>query len=531
MDLKGPCITVVGLGPGAPGQMTLGALEVLRSARRVILRTERHPAVEELRRQGISFETCDDLYERAEKFEDVYEEVARRVLMAWEKVAPDPLAYAVPGHPLVGEESVRRLLALAAGRGIKVELEPGLSFLEAVYTRMRLDPLQGLVVLDALAPEWPPLPPSVGRLVAQLHSRLVASDVKLRLMRDFPDEYKVFLIRAAGQPGRERVEELPLYQLDRLEWLDHETSLYVPGNAVSMPEGRIEAAPSFRGPAYRLALYPLDPLVGVMQRLRGEGGCPWDRAQSHQSLKPYMVEESYEIWEAIDEGDADKLCEELGDLLLQIIFHAQIASEEGSFDFNDVVEGVVAKMIRRHPHVFGEAKVSGVQEVIENWEEIKRRENGKERPSFLDGIPLHLPALSYAQKVQRKAAQVGFDWEDLRGVVQKVWEEAREVQHSYRYLERQRASGASEAALAGARGRLEGEFGDLLFAVVNLARFLDVDAEASLRRAVHKFQRRFRRLEELARTRGKGLEEMSLAEMDSLWEEAKKEEAGEKAES
>ncbi|MGQ9778397.1 MAG: nucleoside triphosphate pyrophosphohydrolase [Bacillota bacterium] len=250
-------------------------------------------------------------------------------------------------------------------------------------------------------------------------------------------------------------------------------------------------------------------LTEIMTRLRGEGGCPWDKQQTHLSLKPYLIEEAYEVLEAIDAGSPERLQEELGDLLLQIVFHAQIAKEEGYFDLEGVARAINEKLIRRHPHVFGERTVASVEEVLVNWERLKENEYGEERASALAGVPIGLPALMRAQKLQAKAAKVGFDWPDLSGALAKLEEELREFR----------------AVLAEAepnRNRLADEFGDLLFALVNVARFLSIDAEEALRQTTEKFCRRFHYIEEVAKARGRRLPEMELAEMDELWEEAKK---------
>jgi tetrapyrrole methylase family protein/MazG family protein len=279
-----------------------------------------------------------------------------------------------------------------------------------------------------------------------------------------------------------------------------------------------------------------------MVRLRGGEGCPWDREQTHQSLKPYVIEEAYEVWDAIDEDEPEKLCEELGDLLLQVVFHAQLAAETGAFTMNDVVESIVTKLIRRHPHVFADVKVRGVGDVLTNWEAIKQGEKGaRGRSSALDGIPKHLPALLTAQKMQGKAARTGFEWPDQAAAVDKVWEEAREVRAAYaRYRELSEAGGsgapsdetkargeapASEPAareLAAARAHLEEEVGDLLFAVVNVARFLHVNAEVALRRTVVKFARRFRRMEETAAAEGQSVKDLDLDRLLALWAQAKR---------
>ncbi len=249
-----------------------------------------------------------------------------------------------------------------------------------------------------------------------------------------------------------------------------------------------------------------DELIRVMAQLRAPEGCPWDREQSHRSLRPYLLEETYEALEAIDAEDWARLSDELGDVLLQVVFHAQLASERGDFDIEDVVAGIVAKLRRRHPHVFGTASVSGADEVVDRWEQIKRGEAGcEDRNSALDGIPESLPALQRAHKLQRRAARAGFDWDDIAGPRAKIDEELAEV-------------AAADAA------SVEHEIGDLLFAVVNYARFLGVEPESALRRANERFIQRFRSVERAAGS-AERLQAMSLDEMDELWEQAKTEEA------
>ena len=257
-----------------------------------------------------------------------------------------------------------------------------------------------------------------------------------------------------------------------------------------------------------------DELVQIMKRLRDPGGCPWDREQNHESLKPYLVEEVYEVLDAIDRMDDGALKEELGDLMLQIVFHAQIASEAGAFGLADVAGTIADKLVRRHPHVFGETKVDGVAGVMVNWDRIKGREYGEERTSILSGVPSALPALMRAQKLQDKAAKVGFEWEDISGALAKFEEERHEFQAALANHGRN-ADQESHAHLCE-------EFGDVLFTLVNIARYLDIDSEDALRRTADKFQRRFRYIEETAAGRGRQLAEMTLVEMDALWEETKR---------
>jgi len=243
-------------------------------------------------------------------------------------------------------------------------------------------------------------------------------------------------------------------------------------------------------------------LAVIIARLRGPNGCPWDREQTHASLRGNLLSECYEALEALDEGNTQKICEELGDLLLQIVLHAQIARDAGEFEISDVIRGISEKIVRRHPHVFGTATAKDAGEVMHNWEALKRQER-EEGTSMLEGVPKDMPALGYAYEIQRRAARVGFDWEDTAGVLDKLAEEVRE----YREAENPEAR--------------EREFGDLLFTLVNLARREGTDPEAALRGANRRFYSRFAYMERLCRTRGLDLAKLSLEELDGLWEEAK----------
>ena len=245
-----------------------------------------------------------------------------------------------------------------------------------------------------------------------------------------------------------------------------------------------------------------DALQGIVARLRAPDGCPWDRKQTHNSLKPYMLEECYEAMEALDEGDSQKLCEELGDLMLEIALHTQIATEAGEFRMEDVLRGINAKLVHRHPHVFGDAEVKDAREVAFKWEELKSEER-KEGESILAGVPKQMPALAASQSIQRRAAQVGFDWRDIEGPVEKLAEEVTELKETTNHQERVH------------------ELGDLLFALVNVARWLDIDAEEALRLANERFRYRFGYIEERCRQRNVLPSSLSLEELDTLWEEAK----------
>ena len=252
-----------------------------------------------------------------------------------------------------------------------------------------------------------------------------------------------------------------------------------------------------------------DRLVEIMDKLRGEKGCPWDKKQTRESLKPYLIEEAYEVLEAIEEKDAKKLKEELGDLLYQILFHARISKEECEFDIEDVLAASGEKMVRRHPHVFGDRKAENAEEVLKQWDAIKKREKGEERKSVLEGVPPHMPALLRAHQLQARAARVGFDWEHehVDQVFAKVQEEMAEFEEAFR---------------AGDREGMESELGDLLFALVNIGRFIEVNPEDALRKSISRFISRFRHIEEEIAKQGVEWENVSLEEMEGLWQEAKK---------
>jgi tetrapyrrole methylase family protein/MazG family protein len=483
-------IKVVGLGPGSYASLSLQAWKLLKEEANIYLRTEKHPLVIELLRQGIKYASFDYLYEQKDSFSEVYEEIV--LILLAEARNKGTIVYCVPGHPLFAEDSVRILLEKAGETGVDVQIVSGLSFLDAIVASLKIDPSEGLKLIDALKMDKLKCDPSCHNIIVQVYNRLVASEVKLELMEIYPDDFTVTVLKSAGVEGEEVRATVPLYELDRIKWIDYLTSIYLPP-APHLAKERSE--------------FPLDPLVEVMSKLRGEGGCPWDREQDHRSLKPYLLEESYEVIETIDDGDMYKMEEELGDLLLQVVFHAQIAREEGYFDMNGVISSVVDKMIYRHPHVFGKTKVENSDEVLVNWEKLKEKERGgKKEESIFEHIPKGLPALLFAHKLQKKAAKVGFDWPNVEGAWDKVGEEIEEFARAFAKKDKEHQ---------------QEEIGDLIFALVNVARMLGLNAEIALQEANAKFVRRFRHIEKRVREAGRNLEELSLEEMDALWEEAK----------
>jgi len=438
-------ISVVGLGPGDPEALTRAAEAALRSGAPVQLRTRVHPTVRALEAWGLVFSSHDERYRTAEDFDAVYAGIVAELLAAG---ADGDLVYAVPGHPLVGERTVRMLLAQEA---VPVRIVAGLSGLEAVYATLGVDPGDGVTIVDAMDIDADSLQPDRAILALQVWSVRVASELKLTLMEVFEDSHEVLVVRGAGIPGEERTARIPLHELDRLPWLDHLTSVWVPaGPRRGVPRAR-----------------------ALMAKLRAEDGCPWDREQTHATLRRYCLEEAYEVVDAIDRDDDEALEEELGDLLLQVLFHARIAEEEGRFDLGTIADRLSDKLEERHPHIFGSVVANTAEEVLSNWEDLKASQR-PEASGALEGVAEALPALTRSEKLQQKAARVGFTWPDRTGARAKLTEELGEL----------------DEALAG-QGDLAHELGDVLLAVANLARMSGVDPELALRAANKRFERRF----------------------------------------
>ena len=483
--MTAPRVTVVGLGPGGPEYVTEHTLgEIARVAHR-FLRTGRHPSAT-LVPDAVTF---DDVYEQADTFDDVYAEITRRLVAA--AAQHGEILYAVPGSPLVLERTVR---ALRNEPGIDVVVHPAMSFLDLAYARLGIDPVEaGVTLVDghefATAAAGNPGP----LLVAHAHANWVLSDIKLAV-DDLPDapaaDDPVVILQRLGTPD-EAIVHTTWSELDRAVTADHLTSVYIP--RLGTPVGQ--------------ELVRFHRLARVLREQ-----CPWDQEQTHASLVRYLLEETYELVDALhaldpdDPASDDHLIEELGDVLYQVEFHATIAEQQGRFTMADVARGVHDKLVRRHPHVFGDVEATDSDTVKANWDAIKKSEKG--RTSVFDGVATSQPSLSYAEAVQRKAAKVGFDWPDVTGALPKIAEEAGEI---------------LAVADSGDADRVHDEVGDLLFAVVNVARHLGVEPEAALRAATGKFRQRFERVELLAAERGIELAGADLAVLDALWDEIKRE--------
>ncbi len=451
-------ITIIGLGPGDPELITRKAWSILTNAHEVWVRTRRHPAVSAVATQT-TVHSYDPIYEQHQHFSDVYQDIANDVIA---RAVKGDVIYAVPGDPSVAEATTHHIRVQARQQGLAVQIIPGVSFLEPTFAAIDIDPITGVQVMDALdlcAMQHPPGNPQQGLILIQLYSRLLAGDVKLTLMNAYPDDHAVVLVTGAGT-ANERVQSFALYQLDRHDDFDDLTSLWVP-------------------PLEYPATY--NALQEIIAHLRSPEGCPWDREQTHLSLRPYLLEETFEVLDALDAEDSRALSEELGDLLIQVALHIQIATEEGEFKLADVIDYVVSKLIRRHPHVFGEISVDNSTDVARNWEAIKQVERKDKPPqTLLDGIPNALPALAQAQTYVERLTRVGYP--TLR----------------------------SETMA-------ERELGRTLFSLVEQAQMSGIDAESALRAMNTALRDRLARIEADVAKSGRMLTDLDEEEQHQLW--------------
>lgn len=474
-------ITVVSLGPGDPKLLTLQTLDILRKSRHLILRTSRHRTADWLQEEGVIFTDFDALYDEYEDFNQLHAEMAR---LLWAEAAEHALTFAVIDAQTDG--AVRALRA-SCPEDARVTILPGITMADSCMALLpesfeQSGSVRVLPAMDAVqaAPD-----PATPQLITEIFDRVLASDLKLRLADLYGDEAEVVLFPSSVKINRKPLV-IPLMELDRQRTYDHTVCLYIPAMDLHHRER-----------------FCFDDLLQVMHTLRQQ--CPWDGEQTHESLRKYLIEEAYEAVGAIDEDDMDHLADELGDVLLQIAFHADIAQEVGEFSISDVTTAIVRKMIYRHAHIFGNVHCDTAEEVTQSWEKLKKAEKGlTTQASVLADVSQGLPALMRAYKVQKKAAQVGFDWDDAIGALPKIHEEADEVL----------------AELEAGRDPGE-ELGDLLFSCVNVARLAGLEPELLLKAATEKFIRRFTAMENLVISDEKSLEGLTLAEMDVYWNRVK----------
>ena len=478
-------IKIVGLGPGAPEALTIGAVRALEESDNLYFRTEKHPTVDYLKGKLKSFNTCDNFYEEGSNFDEVYSNIANNIVKRYRET--EELVYAVPGHPLVAERSVTNIIDICNENNIKYEILPAVSFIDAMMDRLEIDPIEGLKIIDAFDIGNQILDKRIGTIITQVYNGLIASEVKLKLLDYYNDETEIYFVRAAGIEGQESIRKIPIYELDMQEDIDYLTSVYIPKDNKNKKD--------------------FYDLINIIEELRSENGCPWDRVQTHESIKGQLIEECYEVVDAIEKDDIDGLIEELGDVLLHVVFHSVIGNEDGYFNISDIINAITTKMIYRHPHVFKIEKSITTEEVLDNWDELKKKEKNFETlTEEINAIANALPALVRAKKVQKKAAKVGFDFENINEAVDKLREELNEVLDVYE---------------TDNKAKILEEVGDLIFSCVNIARMLDVDSEEALTSSTKKFINRFEYIENKVINSGKKITEVSIDEMNAIWEEAK----------
>ena len=456
-----------------PATITSAAWRAVTTAKTLFLQTERHPSAKPVLDAGLHYQTMDDLYERAEDFDELNRRIAGRLIEAGDCV------YAVTGHVL--DSQLPAIQAEAGARGVSVSVLAGVSFASAAFPSRRIDRVLTAAQMPAS------LNPKESVAIEEIGDAILAGDAKLLLSEYYPDDWEI-LFATLEEDGAFRVTALPLYELDRQARYGAASVAFVPGAAFD-----------------ELTRFGYREVCDVLTRLRAPDGCPWDRKQTHESLKEPLMEECYELLDAIDEGNDAHLIEELGDVLMQVVFHENIAQGQARFTERDVCTELVKKLVYRHPHIFGSVRADTAEEVLVNWDKLKRVEKEQRtQTDVLKSVPRNLPALTRAYKVQKKAANVGFDWPNAQEAAKKIAEETGEV-----------------LAAAEGDGDLAEETGDLLFSVVNVARLLHVNPELALLAASDKFVKRFEQMELLANEQGCSLEEMDLSDMDILWEKVK----------
>lgn len=475
-------IEVIGLGAGDLDQLPLGIYKKIKQATNLYVRTIDHPVIEALEKEEITFNSFDFYYEQEKQFEDVYTKIVDTLLT---EAKQNEVIYAVPGHPMLAEYTVQLLLAQEE---IEVNILGGHSYLDALFTTLKIDPIEGFQFVDGTSFKRSELNYQQHLIFCQVYDEMIASHIKLTLLEDLPADYMVKIVIGAGSE-QEKITTVPLKELDHSLEMSNLMTIYVP------------PAPK------KLLHHTFANLREVIATLRGPEGCEWDKRQTHESLRPYAIEEVFELIDAIDAEDDEGIIEELGDVLLQVMLHSQIGEDASYFSVDDVILGITNKMIHRHPHVFNES--TSREGHIKSWDELKDDEKGSEIESVLASIPKSLPSLTKAYQLQENAAKVGFDWDDVNDMWLKLKEELVEV---------------GVAIKEQNKTDIEAELGDVLFVLANISRYYNIDPEIALNRTNNKFLSRFQHIEQRLLEQDKDITKTTLEEMDEYWDEAKGEE-------
>lgn len=473
-------IEVIGLGAGDIEQLSLGIYrKIIAQEQTLFVRTADHPVIKDLDAEGIIYQSFDAEYESEDEFQAVYETIVQKLLQAAEN---ESILYAVPGHPMLAEQTVQLLLEQTE---VIVKIIGGQSYLDDLFTALKIDPIDGFQFVDGSTFIRSELNYSQHIVFCQVYDSFTASEVKLALLEDLPADFEVTLVEAVGTSA-EKLTVIPLEELDRISGVSNLLSVYVPPVSNEHLHHRFAT------------------LREVIATLRGDDGCPWDRVQTHESLRPYAMEEVYELIDAINREDDEAIVEELGDVLLQVMLHSQIGEDSGYFTVDDVIRGITDKMIHRHPAVFSNDTSA------KTWDELKQEEKPETKEDYiLTSVIKEAPALQVASKLQRNAAKAGFNWSNVTEIWEKFTEEAEEF-----------AVALSENDTL----EMENEFGDILFVLANIANFHKLNPELSLQKANEKFTYRFTYIEKRLREQGLTVEEAAPEKLEEYWQAAKEEE-------
>ncbi len=472
-------VIILGLGLNPKDDLTLKAYKTLKEAKKVYLRTEIHTGINFLKKENIEYTSFDYLYEKEEDFDGLYKKIAEKVINA----PYDSVVFAVPGSCVYAEKSA---VMIANDKRVNTRIINSVSFVDGVFSSFKTDALSmGYKVMDALSLDSQKPDPNSYTIICQVYDKIIASELKLKLMDFYDEETDIYLVSALTT-DEESIKEIKLYDLDKEE-VNHLSSVVIP------PVD------------YKKSLSQMDSFMELIRFLRSDDGCPWDRKQTHESLKPHLLEECYEVLDAIDGDDDYALMEELGDVLLQVVLHCSIAEEDSAFNLYDVTKGIGEKIIRRHPYVFSDVILDG-DDTSKVWRDTKKEE--KKYESYTDtltSIPKTFPSLMYAKKVQKRAGDANFDFESYRESLDKVYEELEEFKNELK----NNTDGLFEEA------------GDILFSIVNTFRMLDIDSEAALKKSSEKFIDRFRVVEELVNADKLDLIEINSDLLDKYWKKSK----------
>jgi len=472
-------IQIIGLGAGSIDELTIRAHKALNGNIPTFARTERHPIIKKLQEE-VEIKCFDDFFEKYETFDEVYEKMTDNILELVKKHGK--INYCTAGSPYYGDIVTKKLINEYKDQ-INIIIIDGMSFLDKCIKLSGFSDYKAIKVLDCLEADEFSFDINSFCIVSQVYDSEMASQLKLKLMETYPDDTSILKMDVL----EDNVKKIPLFMLDQEKNYGFSTYFCILPIEIS-----------------KNTVYNVTNLCRIVKILRSPDGCPWDMKQTHESIRQHVIEEAYEVVDAIDNDDVDNLVEELGDLLFQVVFHAELGSEDGYFNFSDVVTNLCKKMYSRHPHVFGDIKAVNADEALESWEASKQKE--KNLSSYTDNlknVPKALSPLSRSYKIQKRAAEVGFDWPDAEGAVLKIKEELFEFLEEYKNSDSE---------------KMEEEFGDLLFALVNLARFVKINPDIALNKTINKFINRFEYIETNSK---KDLKQMNLEEMDELWEESK----------